>query len=220
MVRKSLEKNLEKTDEPDHQYLRVKIYGRKEILTHFYGVFQNGVQFRCKVGRSIEDLLMGQMGLNPKFVEEKINTIFLNGRCVDDLSSAVLVEGSVVAFSSALPGLAGATLRRGGAYAVLRDSITHTKNERFISQREGYITVKCFNLLMPELGRIFLEKGIFIDRAAGADLFKKEEGFWRLVDAIEAGGKPLSQDRISGEINSGSCDRIMISAVINRPRKN
>jgi hypothetical protein len=206
----------DKIAEEDNSCLRISLYARPEILTHFYAIFQSGFRFRCQVGKSIEDLLLRQLALNPRFIEENVNTIFLDGKCVDDISSAILSENCVAAFSSALPGLAGATLRRGGAYACLRDSITHKKNDRPDAQREGFITIKLFNLLMGELGKVFFEKGVVLDRSTAVDLFKRsDEGFWRKVDMIEVGGIESSRDKILAEIKFASYDQIMISAVMN-----
>lgn len=211
-----MDKMSEKITKADHSYLRIKISSQPAVFTRFYAIFQSGFQFHCQVGKSVEDLLLRQLALNPKLIEEKVNTIFLDGKCVDDISSAVMSEGSVVAFSSALPGLAGATLRRGGAYACLRDSITHRKNARNESQREGFITVKLFNLLMEELGRVFLEKGIVLNRSAAVDLFKTGDGgFWRHMDVIEVDGMPLSSEKLLKEIQSADYSRIMVRAVAN-----
>jgi hypothetical protein len=211
-----LEKTSDKIAEADNSYLRIKISSGPGILPHFYPIFQSGFRFHCYVGKSIEDLLLRQLSLDRSFIEEKVNTIFLDGKCVDDISSAILKEGSIAAFSSALPGLAGATLRRGGAYACLRNSITHRKNDRPDAPREGFITVKLFNLLMGRLGKVFIEKGVVLDRSAAADLFKRSnEDFWRQVDMIEVGGILLSRDMMLREIQFADYSRIMVRAVMN-----
>jgi hypothetical protein len=155
----------EKTGADRNDHPRILISAGPALIPYFQSIFQSGFFFRCQVGRSVEDFLLRQLALNREFVADKVSTVFLNGQCVDDFASAILKNGSVVAFSSALPGLAGATLRRGGPYACLRSSITYREEEMPVLPEEGTITVKVFNLLMEELGAVFLEKGITTSRS-------------------------------------------------------
>jgi hypothetical protein len=194
---------------------KIEILRKPEILPCFYSIFQSGFLFFCQVERSIEDLLLHQLELDPTFVEEKVSTVFLNGSCVDDISSAILKEGSTVAFSSALPGLAGATLRRGGHYACLRESITHKEQSAVTeSEHEGLITVKLFNILMGGMGRVFLEKGIIIGRNAAIDLLKTGyKGLLDLIDKVEIRGAILSLETFLKEQPFVGYDQIMIRAI-------
>jgi hypothetical protein len=193
--------------------VKIEISSGPEILPCFYSIFQRGFLFLCRVGTSIEDLLLHQLSLDPKLVEEKVNTVFLDGCCVDDISSAILNKGSIIAFSSALPGLAGATLRRGGHYARLRESITHRQQIKPETQEEGLIIVKLFNLLMAEMGGIFLEKGIVLDQKAAADLFNPEQKqLWR-IKTIEVNGVPSSCETLLQNNPFADSDLVMIRAV-------
>jgi len=202
--------------ETDGSDLGIKIYSGPEIISRFYNIFQGGFLFPCQVETSIEDLLSRQLGLKPEFVQEKINTVFLDGSCVDDISSATLKDGSVVAFSSALPGLAGATLRRGGHYACMRDSITHVNKNRPDVRREGHITIKLFNLLMAELGRVFLEKGIVLNRHDAMELLQQDNEEIRMQgDRVFTGERPLSRKRIVEEISLIENSRILVRVVMN-----
>lgn len=83
----------------------VLIEAEKTLVLYFRPVFQAGFLFRCQVGQSIADFLFRQLSLERDFVEKKISTVFLDGECVDDISLAGMKDGSVVAFSSALPAL-------------------------------------------------------------------------------------------------------------------
>jgi hypothetical protein len=193
---------------------KIEISFTPEILPCFYSIFQSGFLFPCQVERSIEDLLRQQLALDPEFVEEKVSTVFLNGSCVDDISSAILKDGSIVAFSSALPGLAGATLRRGGHYACLRESITHKEQAAPSAWREGLITVKLFNMLMAGMGGVFLEKGIILDRNSATDLFTTlSKGFIDLIDKVEIQGAILSREAFLKEQPLAEYDQIMVRAI-------
>jgi hypothetical protein len=210
---------MDKTDVTGNTCLKIEIFSEPEVVSYFYPVFQSGFFFQCHVGTSIEDLLLCQLDLNRAFVEEKVNTVFLDGKCVDDISSASLKEGAVAAFSSALPGLAGATLRRGGAYACLRDSITHQRENRTEGRRGGLITVKLFNLLMAELGKVFLEKSIVLNKSAFLYILKTmNECLWRHVNEIRVREMPVSNKNLLEKILLADCDRIMVRVVIeNKP---
>ena len=131
------------------------------LLTTFYELLQAGFRVRCKVGVSIESLFYEQFGLNPRLVEGKISTIFLNGKPVDDIGSTIVEDGATLALSGAMPGLVGATLRRESPLASFRQSISASKSAEDNENSEGCIQIKLFNILLKELGPVFLEWGIF-----------------------------------------------------------
>ncbi len=128
----------------------------------FFSLFQNGVEVRAKTGCSIRSFLCDQLGIDPQYVSERILTVFMNGRPVDDIDGAIIRDGSTLSLSAAAPGLVGATVRRGGTYAVLRNSITHREEDIRDTGHEGTIKVKLFNLVAKELGPLLLERGILI----------------------------------------------------------
>jgi hypothetical protein len=190
----------------------LNIEAEKEMFLHFQHIFQAGFVFRCQVGQSIEDLLFRQLALKKKFVEEKVSTVFLDGQCVDDIASATLKNDSVVALSSALPGLAGATLRRGGQYACLRNSITYHNENKHIETQEGAITVKLFNLLMVELGPVFLRKGIIMGRSAIVSFFHtQKENFWKEIKTVHFEGLPIAPNKLMEESTYDNYDCMAIS---------
>jgi hypothetical protein len=189
----------------------VRIEAGQALTPYFRPVFQAGFLFRCQVGQSIADFLFRQLLLERDFVEKKISTVFLDGQCVDDISLATMNDGSVVAFSSALPGLVGATLRRDGFYACLRDSITYHKGDRAVEARQGAVTIKLFNLLMDELGPVFLKKGIIMDRAAVARFFQaRNKEFWKGIKTVHLGGLSIGPEKLMEESTYNHYDHLMI----------
>jgi hypothetical protein len=102
-----------------------------------------------------------EFGLDPKLIK-KIETVFLDGKTVDDLESSIVKDGSILALSAAMPGLVGATLRRGSYYAAMRSHITDAGSQEKAESEDGMVTVKLFNLLMQELGPMFLRKGVWV----------------------------------------------------------
>jgi hypothetical protein len=93
-------------------------------------------------------------------VENRISTVFLNGMPVDDLDTTIPHDGSVLALSAAMPGLAGAILRRGGHLRTMRHQLPKDKEPPKASQSTGYVIIKLFNLILRELGPRLLEQGV------------------------------------------------------------
>jgi hypothetical protein len=125
-----------------------------------YPALQKGMLVKVRLGGNIRSLLCDQLGLDSEYVKNRIQTAFLNGKPVDDFDSAVVGEGAVLTLSGALPGLAGATLRKGGFYSSLRATVSYTKDTAEGEGEEGFITVRIFNILLPELAPVLLARGV------------------------------------------------------------
>ena len=122
-------------------------------------LFQKGVIVEVETGGSVKSLLCDQWGIPLDYVADRISTLFLNGQPVDDIDTARVHEGDVLALSSAMPGLVGAMMRRGGIITPLRSSISYRERGGIVDSKRGRITVKLFNLLVKDLGRRLLEIG-------------------------------------------------------------
>ena len=131
----------------------------------------NGVVLEVRVGVSMKELLCQQLDFPEDYVEQRIQTIFLNGRAMDDIAAVPVCDGDIIALSAAMPGLAGATLRRSGVYAVLRKNISGVDTHiRKTDHQNGSVTIKLFNDILKEFSVIFLKKGVGIPTAKLADL--------------------------------------------------
>ena len=164
-------------------------------LHHLFLILQSGFFLKIQVGCSLKTFLMGEIGLSPEFIEERIQTIFLDGQVVDDLDSAIIKDGSSLALSSAMPGLVGAAMRRGGFYGALRSSITYREKGKPDMAHEGTVQIKLYNLLMKELGALFLMKGIYISSSDLAGFLSNQpETFWMGCKGILLDNEPFSMD--------------------------
>ena len=132
-------------------------------ISIFFQLLENGFIIKGKVGCSVKEFLCNRMLIGQEYLDKRIQTIFLNGKPVDDVNSAMVKDGSSISLSAAMPGLAGATMRRGGALAAMRSGISCVPGETSSDQYEGKVTVKFFNLISKELGPEFLNRGIIID---------------------------------------------------------
>ncbi|KAF0221101.1 MAG: hypothetical protein FD174_599 [Geobacteraceae bacterium] len=165
----------------------------------FYPFLMQGFQVVVRVGCSIRELLCDQFGIDNEYVLGRITTVFQNGKAIDDLDAAIVRDGTRLTLSAAMPGLVGATMRRGGFYAAMRGSITHKETGESGLSGGGTITMKLFNLLLPELGPDFLKVGIGVAAADLADFFaKRPSTFWRGCRQLLLDGKPVEPERLMG----------------------
>ena len=131
-------------------------------LNVFFPILQHGVTVPAIVGCSLKSLLCDQFYIPADYVTDRITTIFLDNRPVDDLEHTMIQNDSRVTLSAAMPGLVGATMRRGGFYAALRGGISHGLDDGTATNNSGTIRLKLFNLLLAELGPLVLERGILL----------------------------------------------------------
>ncbi len=109
----------------EHDSVDVRISWGAAELTPFFPILQKGFLIKTLSGKTIRAVLCDQMGVSPEYLDKRVNTIFLDSKPVDNVDSAVLKEGSVLALSASMPGFVGAAFRKGGYYARMRGSITH-----------------------------------------------------------------------------------------------
>lgn len=149
-------------------------------------------------GCSIKTFLCEHIGLDSDYIEKRIKTLFLDGKPVDDINSAIIRNGSTLALSAAMPGLVGAVLRSSGFFASLRSTISHQEQagaER--PQEEGMVSLKLFNILLKEMGPAILNRGIWIH---GKDLQTFIEGhsdnFWTRCKKATLDGKDIALKKL------------------------
>ena len=162
------------------------------LLPAFSQLLQNGFWIKGNVGCSVKAFLCGQFGLSPEYLEKRIQTIFLNGDVVDDVERATVEDGTTLSLSAAMPGLAGAVLRKGGYYAAMREQISCKGETTSASMQSGKVSVKLFNMPLQELGPIFLEHGIWVESDKFKDILKaRADDFQKGCGEVLADGRQL-----------------------------
>ncbi len=163
----------------------------QDRLSAFQDLLQRGVWVKALIGSTVQSFLCDGLGMDPHYVDERIQTVFLNGKAVDDPSSAVITDHSTIALSAAMPGLLGATLRKGSYYSRMRSEISYRAQEG-VRPHEGWILLKLFNLLPREIGPLVLQKGA---RVKGKDiqdfLGKRSSFFWQGCMDVRLKGKKV-----------------------------
>jgi len=131
---------------------------------NFVGLLNAGFMVNIRVGESVKIFVCERLGIDEAYFDERVQTLFLDSKPVDDPATAVVKNGSILALSAAMPGLVGAVFRKGGKYRGLRGSITHPDENDVTAGKTGWVTVKLFNLILKELGPFFLETGVWLKR--------------------------------------------------------
>lgn len=152
---------------------------RAEDARFLIPIYIHGFLVKSVTGISVEEFLTGYIGLTQDYLERRITTVFVDGAPIDDMGAIFLKQDMVLALSSAMPGLAGATLRRNGHLSSMRNSITRRAAD-FADDMytECSIHVKLFNVLATEIGPAFLKRGFYLSVAALRDLLAvASEGF-------------------------------------------
>lgn len=163
-----------------------------EQIGDFSPILQHGFGMTASVPCTVCNLLCDQFGLSREYVSERITTIFLDGKTTDSIDDAMVRDHSTIALSAAMPGVVGATLRRGSYYSAMRSAITCTDKGKTGASREGLVFVKLFNLLLPELGTEFLKNGIFLNSSELLNFFLQEpDSFWRGCGEALLNGRPV-----------------------------
>jgi hypothetical protein len=172
-------------------HLRICVDAR--LISRFLKLVERGFKVNITGSLSIRELLCHHFGISDEYVDNRIQTIFLDGRPVDNVDTAWVENGSKLALSAAMPGLVGATFRKGGFYAPLRDTISYKKTENSVFKGAGEIILKLFNMVAKELGPQLLAKGIRIEGSA-------------LQDFVLRNSQDLKTACTSIQLNDGKAD--------------
>ncbi len=170
---------------------RLRITVPADRLARFFPLLQKGFALGVLAGCPIRAFLRDRLGLTDEYIEARIQTVFLDGKPVDDIDGALIRDGATLALAPAMPGLMGAMLRRGGHLAPMRSGITHRNDAAPRGIGEGRITVKLFGMALRELGPQLLELGIEVDAGDLARIVRELPGNCRegLGDLEGPGGQ-------------------------------
>ncbi len=165
---------------------------RREIPRDFFLLLQEGVLFQAETGTKLKPLLSGLLHVTEEYVDERINTVFLNGKAVDELEDATVGPDAVIAVSASMPGFVGACFRKSGYYASMRSNVAYRESGSGESGLRTFVYVKLFNVLARELGEPILVSGIVLPGADFRSFFsKRDDDFWAGLAAATADGMEM-----------------------------
>ncbi|NNL75673.1 MAG: hypothetical protein HKO68_04980 [Desulfobacterales bacterium] len=176
---------------------RLSLYVNASLVPLFFQLLGHGFYVSVQTGCSVKELLCDQLGINEDYLDQRIKTIFLNGKVVDNVQSAIVQADDTMALSGAMPGLVGAILRSGGFYAPMRSQISHDKNIPASQLKKGRITLKLWNLIVKELGPNFLQQGVWIKaEEAGSFMERHREELLKVCTSAEMDRKSIALDQL------------------------
>jgi hypothetical protein len=149
--------------------MKINIVTTNALLPRFLKLLEQGFFVKTQAGCSIKDLLCEQLQIKEEYLDKRIQTLFLNGKAVDDVETAYLQDDATLALSAAMPGLVGATFRKGGTFAPMRNSISYDAGISIQGEGEARVKLKLFNMVLKELGPVFLANDVWIQ----VDKFKQ-----------------------------------------------
>lgn len=172
-------------------------------LPRLFPLLGGGFGLRTEVDLTVSDWFGRQPGLSSEYLQSRVQTIFLDGKAVDDADRAVVRDGTTLALSAAMPGLVGATFRKGGRYAALRSAISYGGEGRGAGAGTGLLTLKLFNMVAAEIGPLFLERGIRV-RGGGlvAFLARLPDAFRQGCGAVRLDGRPVAFAELDSRVGN------------------
>ena len=189
---------MEKSQTGQKPALPVELSFAKDVSGEFNALLHKGVEIGFTTGSAVSGLLCDQLGIDPEVLAQRIQTIFLDCKVVDQAETALLHDGCVLALSAALPGLAGASLRKGGILKSLRSGISYEQGSPGPDSGQGRMTLKLFNLLMKDLGPAVLRHGIYLcSDDLQAFWAARGESLWGACRRAEVNGEELPAERMA-----------------------
>jgi len=124
-------------------------------------VLQSGFFCSAVQGETIFAFLRSLPGFTVDYIENRLQTVFLNGDSVDDMGLAFSEDEAILALSAAMPGLAGSLFRKGSPLTILRK--TAVQKQYASSESPVAVQVKLFNVIAVEKGRTLLASGVLLN---------------------------------------------------------
>jgi hypothetical protein len=161
--------------------------------SRYTGLLQTGVVIRAMLPCSIGDFLAALPGFSRDYIINRVQTIFFNGTAIDNLEDPLSGTTPTLALSAAMPGLAGAILRRNSRHAALRTQVATDSSRQYgIAQ----VRLKLFNMIAEERGETLLAAGVDSTGAELLDFFSYNQPLLHSITRILFGGEELGCDEM------------------------
>lgn len=179
-------------------YLRLRF--QKNLIAAFFPLLQKGFYIEITAG-NIQDRLCQICDMDPGAMRGLVQTVFLNGKPVDDMEKTSIQNGDCLALSAAMPGLVGATMRSGGVLAGFRRTISHRPSQIQSEPKNGILTIKLFNLLIKKIGPRFLQQGILVELEDFRDLLLSlSEADWNNCETAVLNDQSIPPDTLANMV--------------------
>lgn len=136
----------------------------QEGIDKFTALLQSGVEIETTAGESLLQFLEKIPGFTPEYIDNDIQTIFLDGTAIDDVHASLTDTETVIALSAAMPGLSGAIYRKNSIHSPLR-SVHHHYDTTKVEEKTISIYLKLFNSIARDRGEEMLRRGVILKTA-------------------------------------------------------
>lgn len=169
----------------------VILTARADALAEAGILLQEGFYIEIETGHSVRETLLN-LNFSSSYIEERIKTLFLNFRPVDDSDTAIVNPGDTLSLSGPMPGLVGAVMRAGSPLSPFRSSIKEGTPGTSDLKAGGAIKLKLFNLILKESGIHFLERGIILSCGSLYNFFaRRDTVFFEACDSLSLNNSSL-----------------------------
>jgi hypothetical protein len=160
-------------------------------LPLFTTVFQSGIEITTPAGSSLGQFLSALPGFTTDYLAKTVQTIFLNGSPVDDLTIQLNGERPTIALSAAMPGLAGAIFRRYSFHAALRSDTQKSQDLSPQATKPLTVTLKLFNTIALDRGMDLFGAGVRLPAAVLSSFLDKRPELTRDILGIQLDDKEI-----------------------------
>lgn len=180
-------------DQPSVPTLRMTVTG--DALPLFTTVLQSGIEIKTAHGETLGKFLSNFPGFTAKYLADTVQTIFLNGTAVDDLSLPLTGSNPVLALSAAMPGLAGAIFRKNSFHAALRTD-TKTLSSESDHEKSISVTLKLFNSIARDRGADLLKTGLCLQSEQLANFLTNRPHLAGYIEHIQLADKEIAYEEL------------------------
>lgn len=175
---------------------RLEFKVKPRNLPLFTTVLQSGIEVSAESGTSLGRFLGDFPGFTAEYLADVVQTIFLNGTAVDDLTIPLSGARPTLALSAAMPGLAGAIFRKNSFHAALR---TETGSRTSGPQQNDTITVtlKLFNSIARDRGEELLQRGVCLQTDILVDFLARRPNLQQDIRSIRLNDKSIDQTALN-----------------------
>jgi hypothetical protein len=187
----------------------VEIRVRTDSIDRYTAIFQTGVTLVTPGTVSIGVFLDKLPGFTMDYINNRVQTIFLNGSAMDDLETPLIGTHPVLALSAAMPGLAGAIFRRNSMHAALRSAnVQHPMPSG--QPKTIAVTLKLFNMIAAEKGADILAQGVGFTGAQLTDFFADHPTLVTSITHAFLTGQALDRDELMQQLDRLGDIRLII----------
>lgn len=175
-------------------------------LTRLATVLQSGFHILGKEGDSVSSLLGQIPGFTRSYIDDEIKTVFLNGDAIDDLESTLHGPSATIALAGAMPGLAGAIVRKGSPWGALRK--TKSGDNTTYSGATVDVLIKLFNTVAVDKGVALFTDSVCIGARDLVHFLELRPSLLNSFENIALDGAAIRPDKLAEAVSSYS--RLMV----------